>query len=50
MDRCIVQQDGEIVLPRPMNAAPEPVLKAVAPDRDGLVVAVECLFTWALAR
>jgi transposase len=29
-----------------MQAAPEPFLKAVAPYRDGLVVAVECLFTW----
>jgi transposase len=28
-----------------MKAAPEPFLKAVAPYRDGLVVAVECLFT-----
>jgi transposase len=29
-----------------MKAAPEPFLKAVAPYREGLVVAVECLFTW----
>jgi transposase len=29
-----------------MKAAPEPFLKAVAPYRDGLVVAVECIFTW----
>jgi hypothetical protein len=29
-----------------MKAAPAPFLKAVAPYRDGLVVAVECLFTW----
>ena len=43
---CIVNQDGEIMLHRNMKAAPEPFLKAVAPYRDGLVVAVECLFTW----
>jgi transposase len=30
-----------------MHAAPEPCLKAVAPDRAGLVVAVEGLFTWS---
>jgi hypothetical protein len=30
-----------------MKAAPEPFLQAVAPDRDGLVIAVECLFTWS---
>jgi hypothetical protein len=29
-----------------MKAAAEPFLKAMAPYRDGLVVAVECLFTW----
>jgi hypothetical protein len=29
-----------------MVAAPGPFLKAIAPYRDDLVVAVECLFTW----
>jgi transposase len=43
---CILSQDGEILLHRNMPAAPEPFLKAVAPYRDGLVVAVECIFTW----
>ena len=43
---CIVSQDGEILVHRNMKAAPEPFLKTVAPYRDGLVVAVECIFTW----
>jgi transposase len=43
---CIVSQDGEILLHRNMQAAPEPFLKAISPYRDGLVVAVECIFTW----
>jgi transposase len=43
---CIVRHDGDILLHRNMKAAPEPFLKAGAPYRDGLVVAVECLFTW----
>jgi transposase len=43
---CVLRQDGEILLHRNMKAAPEPFLKAVAPYRDGLVVAVECIFTW----
>jgi Transposase len=43
---CVLSQDGEILLHRNLKAAPEPFLKAVAPSRDGLVVAVECLFTW----
>jgi transposase len=43
---CILSQAGEILLHRNMHAAPEPFLKAIAPYREGLVVAVECLFTW----
>jgi transposase len=43
---CILSHDGEILLHRNMKAAPEPFLKAVAPYRDGLVIAVECIFTW----
>jgi hypothetical protein len=45
MDVCILRQDVEVVLHRTMPAAPEPFLKAIAPSRDGLVVAVECIFT-----
>jgi len=44
---CILSQEGEILLHRNMNAAPEAFLKAVAPYREGLVVAVECIFTWS---
>jgi transposase len=43
---CIVNHDGDILVHRNMKAAPDPFLKAVAPYRDGLVVAVECIFTW----
>jgi transposase len=43
---CILSHDGEIVLHRNMKAAPQPFLRAVAPYREGLVVAVECIFTW----
>src|SRR5438552_18090227 len=43
---CIVSHDGEMLVLRNMQAAPEPFLKAIAPYRDALVVAVECLFTW----
>jgi transposase len=46
MDLCIVNQEGEIGLHRKMQAAPEPFLKAMAPDREDLVVAVACLLTW----
>jgi transposase len=43
---CVLKQDGAMLLHRNMPAAPEPFLQAVAPYRDGLVVAVACLFTW----
>src|SRR5262252_6630304 len=43
---CLLSQEGEILLHRNMKAAPEPFLKAIAPYREGLVVAVECIFTW----
>src|SRR2546425_7028023 len=43
---CILSQDGEIVLHRNMPASPDALLKAIAPYRDDIVVAVECIFTW----
>jgi hypothetical protein len=46
MDVCIVSHDGERLVHRNMTAAPDPFLKVITPDRDGLVVAVECPFTW----
>lgn len=46
LDICILSHQGEILLHRHMKAAPEPCLKAIAPDREGLVVAVEWMLTW----
>jgi transposase len=43
---CILKQDGEMLVHRNMKASPATFLKAVAPYRDDLVVAVECMFTW----
>jgi transposase len=43
---CILNQDGEIMLHRNMKASPETFLKAIAPYREEMVVAVECIFTW----
>ena len=43
---CLLSHDGETLWHRHMQAAPEPFRKAVAPYRDGLVVALECLCTW----
>jgi predicted NBD/HSP70 family sugar kinase len=46
---CILSQAGEILLHRHMKAAPEPFLKAIAPFREGLVVAVEWTLHLVLA-
>jgi hypothetical protein len=46
MSVCILSHEGEMLVHRQMTAAPEPFLKAIAPDRDGLVVAVAWIVTW----
>src|SRR5437763_17166494 len=43
---CILSQDGEVVLHRNTPVRPDTLLKAIAPYRDGIVIAVECIFTW----
>src|SRR5215475_12383732 len=43
---CILDHHGEILRHRTMPARPETFLKAIAPYRDDIVVAVECLCTW----
>ena len=43
---CILSQDGEIVVHRNMPTSPDALLKTLAPYRDQIVIAVECIFTW----
>jgi hypothetical protein len=43
---CILDQAGKIVLHHEVAAEPDAFLAAIAPYRDGLVVACECLFCW----
>lgn len=43
---CILDSQGQILLHRNLRCAPEPFLGAIAPYRAGLVVGVECVFTW----
>ena len=43
---CILDQAGETLLHRNMPATPEALLKAIAPYRDQIVMAAECMFTW----
>jgi transposase len=43
---CILNQGGEIVCHRNMPSSAEFFLKAIAPYREDIAVAVECIFTW----
>ncbi len=43
---CILTQEGKIVLHRDIKTNPETFLKTIAPYREDIVVAVECIFTW----
>ena len=50
MSLCVLNQEGEVLLHRHMQAAPEPLRKALAPYREDLGVCVAWMFTWDLAR
>ena len=43
---CILDEKGEIREHKNMNTDPETFLKTIAPYREDIVVAVECMFTW----
>lgn len=43
---CILNQDGEVVVHSNIPTRPGPFLGAIAPYRDDIAVAVECIFTW----
>jgi len=43
---CMLNHDGESLVHRDMPASPETFLKGMAPYREEMVVAVECIVTW----
>ncbi|HKB35231.1 MAG TPA: IS110 family transposase [Gemmataceae bacterium] len=43
---CVLDDQGAKRLERTIDAAPDAFLQAVAPYRDGLAVACECMFAW----
>jgi transposase len=43
---CILDRDGQVLVHKNLPSNPEAFLEVVAPYRDDLVVAVECIFTW----
>lgn len=46
MSVCILNQAGDILVPQNMPSSPDALLRTIAPYRDDIVVAVECVFTW----
>jgi transposase len=43
---CILDAAGQVRVHRTLQSTPEAFLETVAPYRDDLVVAAECMFTW----
>src|SRR5262245_1162889 len=43
---CVLDATGAILLQRTIDAGPDDFLQAVAPFRNGLAVACECMFAW----
>ena len=43
---CVLDKDGAVLVSKDIAAAPEPFLELIAPYRDDLAVAAECMFTW----
>jgi transposase len=43
---CVLDQAGAVRLHQNLDASPDAFKTAVAPYRDGLVVAAECMFAW----
>src|SRR5712692_7883124 len=43
---CMLDQAGTVLVHKNLLTTPEAFLKAIAPYREDLVVAVECIFTW----
>ena len=43
---CILNQAGDILVHPNMKSSPDALLRTIAPSRDDIVVAVECVFAW----
>jgi transposase len=43
---CVLDQTGNILIHRNLPTEPQAFLAVIAPYREDVVVAVECIFTW----
>jgi hypothetical protein len=47
---CVIDADGEVRVHQNLRTPPQAFLPALQPFREDVVVCVECMFTWDLAR
>ncbi len=43
---CVLDQEGNVLVSQNIASAPQPFLELIAPYREDLAVAAECMFTW----
>jgi len=43
---CILDREGNILINKNMKTDPSRLLKTIAPYREDIVIAVECMFAW----
>lgn len=43
---CILDSKSKVRLHKDIKTSPDALMKAIEPYRDGLVIAVECMFSW----
>jgi transposase len=43
---CVLDAEGTVLVSKNIAAEPEPLLQLIAPYREDLAVAAECMFTW----
>ena len=43
---CVLDQEGSVLVSKDIATAPEPFVELIAPYREDLAVAAECMFTW----
>ena len=43
---CVLDHEGNVLVSKDIPTAPEPFVRPIAPYREDLAVAAECMFTW----
>lgn len=46
MDVCILDQEGTKLVHKNLPTTPDAFLRVIAPDKEEVVVGVECMCTW----